>query len=183
MRQTVLTNCMVMPMSEALHAKLNASDALAHAGEVAQWTLLLLGWLWLGEQGSRLGWSLASGVVPVALWWTARLICRGQAWVFRCPPMLIGLSGLLTALGVGLTSQLLGPAQAQLSLLILALLWGLWSAMVETRSQVSTFEMGSLAWHPLLAGALVMLSLHLPEVLHSTPWTVSFLLTLCASVL
>ena len=53
MRQTVLTNCMVMPMSEALHAKLNASDALAHAGEVAQWTLLLLGWLWLGEQGSR----------------------------------------------------------------------------------------------------------------------------------
>jgi len=73
-------------MSEALHAKLNASDALAHAGELAQWTLLLLGWLWLGEQGSRLGWSLASGVTPVALWWTARLMCRGKAWVFRCPP-------------------------------------------------------------------------------------------------
>ena len=63
-------NCMVMPMSEDLRAKLNASDALAHAGEVAHWTLLLLGWLWLGEQGSRLGWSLASGVMPVALWWT-----------------------------------------------------------------------------------------------------------------
>jgi hypothetical protein len=170
-------------MSEALRAKLNTSDALAHAGEVAQWTLLLLGWLWLGEQGSRLGWSLASGVVPVALWWTARLMCRGQAWVFRCPPMLIGFGGLLTALGVGLTSQSLGPAQAQLSLLMLALLWGLWSAMVETRSQVSTFEMGPLAWHPLLAGALVMLSLRLPVGLQSSPWTVSFLLTLCALVL
>ena len=162
-------NCMVMPMSEDLRAKLNASDALAHAGEVAHWTLLLLGWLWLGEQGSRLGWSLASGVMPVALWWTARLMCRGQAWVFRCPPMLIGLGGLLTALGVGLTSQSLGPAQAQLSLLMLALLWGLWSAMVETRSQVSTFEMGPLAWHPLFAGALVILSLHLPEGLQSSP--------------
>jgi hypothetical protein len=50
-----------------LPAKLNANDALAHAGEVAQWTLLMLGWLWLGEQGSRLGWSLASGVMAVAL--------------------------------------------------------------------------------------------------------------------
>lgn len=170
-------------MSEALRAKLKASDALAHAGEVAQWTLLLLGWLWLGEQGSRLGWSLASGVMPVALWWTARLMCRGQAWVFRCPPMLIGFGGLLTALGVGLTSQALNPAQAQLSLLMLALLWGLWSAMVETRSQVSTFEMGPLAWHPLLAGALVMLSLRLPDGLQSSPWTMSFLLTLCALVL
>ena len=39
-------------MSEALRDKLNASNALAHAGEVAHWTLLLLGWLWLGEQGS-----------------------------------------------------------------------------------------------------------------------------------
>ena len=170
-------------MSEALRAKLNANDWLAHAGEVAQWTLLLLGWLWLGEQGSRLGWSLASGVMAVALWWTARLMCRGQAWVFRCPPLLIGLGGLLTALGVALTSQLPDQAAAHLSLLMLALLWGLWSAMVETRSQVSTFELGSLAWHPLLAAALVVLVLHLPQGLQSTPWTVSFLLTLCAVVL
>jgi len=158
MQQAALTNCMAMPMSEALPAKLNANDALAHAGEVAQWTLLMLGWLWLGEQGSRLGWSLASGVMAVALWWTARLLCRGQAWGVRCPPMFIGLGGLLTALGVALTSQLPDPAAAHLCLLMVALLWGLWSAMVETRSQVSTFEMGPLAWHPLLAAGLVVLA-------------------------
>jgi len=183
MQQAALTNCMAMPMSEALPAKLNANDALAHAGEVAQWTLLMLGWLWLGEQGSRLGWSLASGVMAVALWWTARLLCRGQAWVFCCPPMFIGLGGLLTALGVALTSQLPDPAAAHLCLLMVALLWGLWSAMVETRSQVSTFEMGPLAWHPLLAAGLVVLALHLPESAQITPWTVGFLLTLCALVL
>ena len=183
MQQAALTNCMAIPMSKALPAKLYANDSLAHAGEVAQWTLLLLGWLWLGEQGSQLGWSLASGVMAVALWWTARLLCRGQAWVFRCPPLLIGLGGLLTALGVALTSQLPDHAAAHLSLLMVALLWGLWSAMVETRSQVSTFEMGPLAWHPLLAAALVVLVLHLPESAQITPWTVSFLLTLCAVVL
>ena len=183
MQPAALTNCMAIPMFKALPAKLYANDALAHAGEVAQWTLLLLGWLWLGDQGSRLGWSLASGVMAVALWWTARLLCRGQAWVFRCPPMLSGLCGLLTALGVALTSLMPDHSAAHLSLLTVALLWGLWSAMVETRSHVSTFEMGPLAWHPLLAAALVVLVLHLPESLQITPWTVSFLLTLCALVL
>lgn len=183
MQQAALTNCMAMPMSKALSAKLYAHDALAHAGEVAHWTLLLLGWLWLGEQGSRLGWSVASGVVAVTLWWTARLLCRGQAWVFRCPPLLIGLGGLLTALGVALTSQLPDQTAAHLILLMVALLWGVWSAMVETRSQVSTFEMGPLAWHPLLAAALVALLLYLPESAHIKPLTVSVLLMLCAVVL
>lgn len=182
MQQAALMNCIVMRMSEALSVKLSPNDWLAHAGEVAQWTLLLLGWLWLGEQGSQLGWSLASGVMAVALWWTARLMCRGQAWVFRCPPLLIGLGGLITALGVALTSQLPDQA-ARLILLMVALLWGLWSAMVETRSQVSTFELGSLAWHPLLAAALVVLVLHLPESAQIKPWAVSVLLTLCAMVL
>jgi hypothetical protein len=97
--------------------------------------------------------------------------------------MLIGLVGLLTALGVALTSQLPDHAAAHLSLLMVALLWGLWSAMVETRSQVSTFEMGPLALHPLLAAALVVLVLYLPESAQITPWAVSFLLTLCAAVL
>ena len=183
MQQAALTNCMAIPMSKALPAKLYANDSLAHAGEVAQWTLLLLGWLWLGEQGSRLGWSLANGVMAVALWWTARLLCRGQAWVFRCPPLLIGLGGLFIAFGVALTSQLSDHAAAHLSLLMVALLWGLWSAMVETRSQVSTFEMGPLAWHPLMAAVLVALVLYWPDGFHHTTGAVSMLLTLCALVL
>ena len=57
-----------MPMSETKRVTPSAPRGLAHAGEVAQWTVLLLGWLWLGEQGMRLGWSMASGVLAVAVW-------------------------------------------------------------------------------------------------------------------
>ena len=39
---------------------------------LARWTALLMGWVWLGAQGQRLGWSVASGVLPVALWWALR---------------------------------------------------------------------------------------------------------------
>ena len=44
------------------------TEALA----LARWTALLMGWVWLGAQGQRLGWSVASGVLPVALWWAMR---------------------------------------------------------------------------------------------------------------
>ena len=54
-------------MSEASDRLATKHGALSHAGEVAQWVLMLLGWLWLGEQGMRLGWSLASGVLAVSL--------------------------------------------------------------------------------------------------------------------
>lgn len=170
-------------MSESLSKQRRESIALSHAGEVAHWTLLLLGWLWLGEQGSRLGWSLANGFTAVAIWWAARLLCRGQSWVFRCPPLLTGLFGWAVALGVGLTHQLPDSLSMHWSLLMVALLWGIWNAIVETRSRVSTFSMGPLAWHPLLAATLVTLSLQLPQGVPSSPWSVSSLLVLCSLAL
>ncbi|WP_146187790.1 hypothetical protein [Limnohabitans sp. T6-5] len=155
---------------------------LAHAGEVAQWTVLLLGWLWLGEQGMRLGWSVASGVLAVAVWWAARIVCRGSGWAFQSASSVMGACGLLTACGVWLPELLARPAAAHAGLLVLAVVWGLWSALIETRTQVSTFQMGRVAWHPLVAAGLVSGAWRMPGSDTAAPWGVSLLLALCAAL-
>ena len=170
-------------MSKRPNATENQPDALAHAGEVAQWALMLLGWLWLGEQGMRLGWSVASGVLAVVLWWSARLMCRGSAWAQQSGAMRMGACGLLTACGVWLPGMLAAVDMAHGGLLLVALLWGAWSGLVETRSRVSTFQMGWLAWHPVMAGCLVGLAWRLSAGESDTPWGVSLLLALAAGVL
>jgi len=124
---------------------------LAHGGEVAQWSVQLLGWLWLGQQGMRLGWPVASGVLAVALWWAVRVLCRGMLWTFQCPSWVVGWCGGLTAAGVCLHEQWGG----HVALLALAAVWGVWSALVETRHPVSTLAAGRLAWHPLVAAGLL----------------------------
>jgi hypothetical protein len=161
---------------------------LAHAGEVAQWVLLLLGWIWLGEQGMRLGWSLASGVLAVALWWAARLLCRGSDWALHARPWAMAVCGGLSALGVWLPELLRSwdaPALnlSHIGLLVLALLWGAWSGMVETRSRVSTFDLGPVAWHPVLAAGLVGGLWWGTQQTGFAPWGVSGLLAFCAIVL
>lgn len=150
---------MGMRMSERrpLSAFAPARTWLADAGEVAQWMAQILAWLWLGQQGQRLGWSLASGVLPVALWWAMRVLCRGSGWAFRCPSALVGGLGFLTALGVGLSSWISARAGVgdQGALLLLAAVWGTWSALVETRTQASSFVHGGWPWQPVLAATLL----------------------------
>ena len=91
-------------------------SALRRLDTLSAW--LLLGWL-----GHRLGWSFASGVLPVVLWWALR--CSSAApfahgtsvWPLACA------AGLLAAL------PLLPSGPAALALLLLAAaLWGAWSA-------------------------------------------------------
>lgn len=147
---------MGMPMSETRLPARSQHSAFAHAGEVAQWALLLMGWLWLGEQGMRLGWSLASGVLAVSLWWAARLLCRGSDWALNARPWVMAVCGGLSALGVWLPEVLRSVDASDLNwphagLLAVALIWGAWSGMVETRSRTSTFDLGPVAWHPVLA--------------------------------
>lgn len=183
-----MTNCMAMRMSETRHGPAVPFSAWVHAGEVAQWVLLLLGWLWLGEQGMRLGWSLASGVLAVSLWWAARLVCRGSNWALRASPAVIGLCGAFSALGVWLPEALRTMDSgafnlAHVGLLAVALLWGLWSGMVETRSRVSTFDLGGVAWHPVLAALGVALVWWMPAPMRSATGGVAALLALCAVVL
>jgi hypothetical protein len=67
----------------------------------------------------------------------------------------MGLLGVFTVGGVGALERATGLPSAHGLLLGLAVVWGLWSALVETRSQVSTFKLGPVAWHPVLAAALV----------------------------
>lgn len=172
-----------MPMSETAVRPFPSSAGLAHAGEVAQWCVMLLGWLWLGEQGMRMGWSLASGVLAVSLWWAVRIVCRGSLWALQSSPLRMGLMGLLTAWGVWLPVWMHDAASAHVALLAVAVLWGVWSALIETRSQTSTFRLGRLAWHPLLAAAVVALVWHLSEHTLETPVGQSCLLAACAAVL
>ena len=174
---------MATPMSDAPVLLRSHRAVLAHAGEVAHWTVLLLGWIWLGEQGMRLGWSLASGVVAVSLWWMVRLACRGSSLALACTPRVVGVVGLLTALGVWLPVQVAQPPIAHASLLALALVWGVWSALIDTRTQVSTFSLGPFAWHPLAAAALVAAVWFLPADAPFSVVGVSLLLALCAAVL
>jgi hypothetical protein len=162
--------------------------ALAHAGEVAQWVLLLTGWLWLGEQGMRLGWSVASGVLAVSLWWAARLLCRGSDWALNARPSLMAVCGGLSALGLWVPEVLKNMDAVHLNLahsglLAVALVWGAWSGMVETRSRVSAFEMGPVAWHPVLAALLVGGVGWAPVDAVSVSAGVSVLLAFCAVVL
>ena len=128
---------MGMPMSERPNASYTQPDALAHAGEVAQWAVMLLGWLWLGEQGMRLGWSVASGVLAVVLWWAARLMCRGSAWALQAGAWRMGVCGLLTACGVWLPSMLAAWDMAHWGLLLVALLWG---AHAVATKDIGSFE-------------------------------------------
>jgi hypothetical protein len=53
-------------MSDTKFSQLTALFPKPVARALARWIVLLLGWVWLGAQGQRLGWALASGVVPVA---------------------------------------------------------------------------------------------------------------------
>jgi len=170
-------------MSDTQVAGPQAQRALTHAREVAHWLVLLLGWLWLGERGTQLGWSWASGVLAVAMWWSVRLLCRGSAWTFRCAPWAMGLLGVFTVGGTGALERAAGLPWAHGLLLGLAVVWGLWSALIETRSQVSTFRLGPVAWHPVLAAALVACCWHWPDGAPVTHGGVMALLAVCAGVL
>ncbi|MEY4258025.1 MAG: hypothetical protein RJA56_926 [Pseudomonadota bacterium] len=183
MRRVGPINCMGMPMSEGRVLAPSSSAVLNHAGEVAHWIILLLGWIWLGEQGMRLGWSIASGVLAVSVWWTVRLACRGSAMALKCAPRVLGLFGLLTALGVWLPLLMAQPHAAHACLLGLAFVWGIWNALIETRTQVSTFDMGPFAWHPLAAAGLVGTAWRTSAGEPSSYLGVSLLLALCATVL
>lgn len=99
-------------------SELESPPALRQLDALAAW--LLLGWL-----GQRLGWSFASGVLPVVVWWTVR--CSGGAFSALVGPLKVwppaGAAGLLALL------PLLPAGPAALAVLLLAAaLWGCWSA-------------------------------------------------------
>lgn len=132
------------------------STLQSHSGAVAQWIVIMLGWLWLGEQGSRLGWSNASGVLAVSFWWAARILFRGQEWVFNLSSKTILILGALVTSGVWIVPTLNSNDGVHVVLLGLALVWGAWTAIIETRSRSAGYTAGRIAWQPIVASVLVL---------------------------
>ncbi|MFP8778645.1 hypothetical protein [Hydrogenophaga sp. RWCD_12] len=98
----------------------------------------LLAWVLLGWLGQRLGWSLASGVLPVVLWWTVRCASASASAnvTGRGPVPLVLLLGAWTLLG---SLPALPSGQAALvALLAASALWGGWSASLAARSGDTT---------------------------------------------
>lgn len=126
-------------MSDRLPAALRRLDSLA------AW--LLLGWL-----GQRLGWSFASGVLPVVLWWALR--CGGGAFVAHGAlvwPLACAV-GLLVAL------PLLPAGPTALAVLLLAAaMWGAWSASLARGASDTTASLPGLSMG-LMMGSLWLTS-------------------------
>lgn len=110
-------------------------DLLRQADALVAW--VLLGWL-----GQRLGWSVASGVLPVVVWWALR--CSSATWpawtawtagmrlpLARVWPMVAAVA-LLSSLAWLPTSQ-----GALLVLLLSAAMWGVWSASLSAAARSS----------------------------------------------
>ena len=163
-------------MSERPHTL--RTEALA----LARWTVLLMGWVWLGAQGQRLGWSVASGVLPVALWWAMRGLLAHTDLPARLARPAIPLLGALTAGGALLVGHWPAPATGHAALLVLAAMWAAWSVCLEVPLARGACRRRWSGWPPLLAAALTALcTAGVPGVSDSL-WAAPLVL-LCAAVL
>ena len=145
---------------------MTASDPLARSGwavpalALARWITLLMGWVWLGQQGQRLSWSLASGLTAVALWWAVRLcIAHASGWrMGSSRSSLLGL-GLATAAGALALSQASADTPARVGLLALAVVWAVWSAALDRQPQsAARCQRPWAGWPPVLAALATWLS-------------------------
>ena len=148
---------------------MTASEALNRSGwqvpalALARWTALLMGWVWLGQQGQRLSWSLASGLTAVVLWWAVRLClahwARVQPGLFRSSRPVSLVLGLCTAAGALGLSQASTGTPALMGLLGLATVWGAWCAALDQQQQNAPRCPRSWAgWPPLIAALATWLS-------------------------
>ena len=183
MPQLAQTSYMPTTMFDRNAMARKAPTIWVHAGEVAHWALVLLGWIWLGEQGMLSGGPVVSGLLPLVVWWAVRLLCRGSSWAFQCHPWMLGFLGLLTAIGVWISGLTVSRSLSQEWLLVLAVVWGAWIALVETRTQRSTFQLGKIAWHPVVAAAMVIFAWQIFDAFSVTHLGAIVLLAMCALLL
>jgi hypothetical protein len=163
-------------MSEPLRHRL--TDWRAPALALARWTALLMGWVWLGAQGQRLGWSIASGVLAVALWWALRLVLAHLAWREAPARRTVLALGMLTAAGAGFVAQAdAGPASLWM-LMALAALWAAWSVALDATAAntSSRCQRPWAGWPPVLAALITWAVLGTPVPPSLTAWPVSLVL-------
>ncbi len=118
---------------------------------VARWTVLWLGWLWLGQQGRLAGWGWAAGTAVVAVWWALQVLA--PAWPAGVSHRALGL---LSALGV-LGADLLPGDGARACVWLAAVPWGLWCARLHVPRSCARAR-GSWTWAPAWAAALAGLA-------------------------
>ena len=126
-----------------------------HGAPIARWTLMLLGWFWLGHQGLQLGWLYASGVTPLVLWWACRISAKQYArthtvassWLFCC--------GLGAACMLALTG--LSPLDDYdfAALNAASVLWGMLLGLTEARSPPLFNQCAQSMYYPLVAAVCV----------------------------
>jgi hypothetical protein len=134
---------------------------------LARWTALFMGWVWLGQQGQRLSWTLASGLTAVALWWAVRLLAvRWPGWRIGSSRSGLLTLGLTTATGAMALSQASAGTPALLGLLTLAAVWGAWTAALDSLSLATQrCPCPWAGWPPLLAALTTWVAV--------APWAVS----------
>lgn len=120
---------------------------------LARWTVLLTGWVWLGAQGQRLGWSLAGGLLAVALWWSLRLVLGSKG--FAPSRRYLLTAGLVTAVGAGWVGQAAVNEVSLAALMVLAALWAVWTTGLESLTAGDRrCQRPWAGWPPLVAALL-----------------------------
>lgn len=124
-------------------SELKPPPALRQLDALAAW--VLLGWL-----GMRLGWSVASGVLPVVVWWTVRVSAARRHSLRRD----VGVAGLwLAMLSLATIASGLATPYGLGLLLIAAAGWGLWSATLSACGSDQPLPLAQLAMG-LMMGSL-----------------------------
>ena len=124
-------------------SELKPPPALRQLDALAAW--VLLGWL-----GMRLGWSVASGVLPVVVWWAVR-VSAARRHGLRSDVGLVGLWLAMLSLAT-IASGLATPYGLAL-LLVAAAGWGLWSATLSACGSEQSLPLAQLAMG-LMMGSL-----------------------------
>jgi hypothetical protein len=134
------------------------------ARAAARWTVVFMGWVWLGHEGQRLDWLMASGLVGVALWWGMRLVLPAvPAWSLWVSNTRRATLGVATAVGVlGLAQMGRHPSVIWL-LLGLSVVWACW-ASVSDAEKTPHCQQAWAGWPPLLAAGLTWVAIGLPEI-------------------
>jgi hypothetical protein len=137
-----------------------------------------MGWVWLGQQGQRLSWSLASGVVAVALWWAVRLVLAQKPLGHIASVRHLSLAlGLTTAAGAAWLAHAESGLPAQGGLLVLALVWAVWASTLEQQAQQSPrCQRPWAGWPPMLAALATWAAVSEPAGPQSTGLIVAMVL-------
>jgi hypothetical protein len=151
-------NCTGTAMSE--HGPTWQTPARA----AARWTVVFMGWVWLGHEGQRLDWLMASGLVGVALWWGMRLVLQAvPGWSYRVSNTGVSLLGVTTAMGMLGLAQV-GRSHSVVWLWLgLSVVWACWACLSEAE-RTPKCQQPWAGWPPVLAAGLTWAAIGLPEI-------------------